>query len=51
MQARSAAHGLVAVGPEAAPALVAAFAGAGPRLRKYIAFALGEIRDDSPQVR
>jgi HEAT repeat protein len=50
MQARNAAHGLVAVGAEAAPALVEAFAGAGPRLRKYIAFALGEIRDESPAV-
>jgi HEAT repeat protein len=38
------------VGPEAAPALVAAFATARPRVRKYIAFALGEIRDDSPGV-
>lgn len=46
MQARNAAHGLVAVGRAAAPALVAAFAGAQARLRKYIPFALGEIRDD-----
>ncbi|MGF1623635.1 MAG: HEAT repeat domain-containing protein [Alphaproteobacteria bacterium] len=50
MQARNATHGLVAVGADAAPALVEAFAGSGPRMRKYIAFALGEIRDDSAPV-
>ncbi len=51
MQARNAAHGLVAVGRDAAPALIDAYKGARPRLRKYIAFALGEIRDDSAAAR
>jgi HEAT repeat protein len=50
MTARNAAHGLVALGSAAVPALLAAFEAAGPRVRKYIAFALGEIIDDRPEV-
>ncbi|MFO1067945.1 MAG: HEAT repeat domain-containing protein [Geminicoccaceae bacterium] len=50
MRARNAAHGLLAIGPRAAPALVAAMPEAGPRMRKYIAFVLGELANDTPEV-
>jgi HEAT repeat protein len=46
MTARNAAHGLVAVGRDAIPALLGALPKAGPRVRKYIVFALGEIAGD-----
>jgi HEAT repeat protein len=50
MISRNAAHALVAIGPDAVPALLAAYDGAGPRVRKYIVFALGEIFVDSAEV-
>jgi HEAT repeat protein len=50
MTARNAAHGLVAIGRDAIPALLDALPKAGPRVRKYTVFALGEIAGDEPSV-
>jgi len=50
MVARNAAHGLVAVGKPAVPALVEVALTAGPRVRKYASFALGEIDTDDDVV-
>ena len=43
MRARNAAHGLVAVGSEAAPLLSAAYDRGRARVRKYAVYALGQI--------
>jgi HEAT repeat protein len=48
MVARNAAHALVAIGEAAVPALVAGLKSAGPRMRKYCVFALGEIASNDP---
>lgn len=48
MQARNAAHGLAAAGAPAVAAIIDAYAGAQPRARKYLAFALGEIQTEDP---
>jgi HEAT repeat protein len=48
MVARNAAHALVAIGEAAVPALVDCLKSAGPRVRKYCVFALGEIAGDDP---
>ena len=50
MVARNAAHALVAIGRDAVPALLDILPGAGPRVRKYAVFALGEIDTDAPEV-
>ena len=50
MVARNAAHGLVAAGRAAVPALLRCARGGGPRVRKYALFALGEIDTDAPAV-
>ena len=50
MVARNAAHGLVAAGRPAVPALLRCARGGGPRVRKYALFALGEIDTDAPAV-
>jgi hypothetical protein len=50
MVARNAAHGLVAIGSDAVPALLDCLDRAGPRVRKYVVFALGEIRTDAADV-
>ena len=50
MVARNAAHGLVAVGPPALPALLECARDGGPRVRKYALFALGELDTDAPEV-
>jgi hypothetical protein len=48
MVARNAAHALVAIGENAVPALVDCLKSAGPRVRKYCVFALGEIAGNDP---
>ncbi|MGI9333818.1 MAG: HEAT repeat domain-containing protein [Gammaproteobacteria bacterium] len=50
MQARNAAHGLVAYGSGAAGLLVDAYDRGQPRVRKYAVYALGQIGQDSDQV-
>ena len=50
MVARNAAHGLVAAGLPAVPALLDCARGAGPRARKYALFALGELDTDAAAV-
>ena len=50
MVARNAAHGLVAAGIAAVPALLECARGGGPRVRKYALFALGELDTDAPEV-
>ncbi len=50
MVARNAAHGLVAIGTVATPALVRCAQEGGPRVRKYACFALGELDTDAPKV-
>ena len=50
MVARNAAHGLVATGLPALPALLECARGGGPRVRKYALFALGELDTDAPDV-
>ncbi|MGD9536864.1 MAG: HEAT repeat domain-containing protein [Alphaproteobacteria bacterium] len=50
MPARNAAHALVGIGVAASAPLVAAYAGAGPRVRKYIAYALGQIGAEDASV-
>ena len=48
---RSAAHGLVAAGQAAAPGLLDLTESGAELGRRYAAFALGEIADDSPAVK
>lgn len=48
MVARNAAHALVAIGEAAVPALADCLKSAGPRIRKYCAYALGEIAGNDP---
>ena len=50
MVARNAAHGLVAAGVPAVPALLECARDGGPRVRKYALFALGELDTDAPEV-
>ena len=50
MVARNAAHGLVAAGLPAVPALLECAREGGPRVRKYALFALGELDTDAPEV-
>ena len=50
MVARNAAHGLVATGVAAVPALLDAARDGGPRVRKYACFALGELDTDDAAV-
>ena len=50
MVARNAAHGLVAAGLPAVPALLECARDGGPRVRKYALFALGELDTDDPEV-
>ncbi|HEY1723667.1 MAG TPA: HEAT repeat domain-containing protein [Magnetospirillaceae bacterium] len=50
MVARNAAHGLAAIGADAVPALLGCLDRAGPRVRKYAVFALGESGADGPDV-
>ena len=50
MVARNAAHGLVASGLPAMPALLACAREGGPRVRKYALFALGELDTDDDEV-
>ena len=50
MVARNAAHGLVAAGLPAVPALLGCARDGGPRVRKYALFALGELDTDAPEV-
>ena len=50
MVARNAAHGLVASGLPAMPALLACAREGGPRVRKYALFALGELDTDDHEV-
>ena len=50
MVARNAAHGLVASGLPALPALLACAREGGPRVRKYALFALGELDSDDGEV-
>ena len=50
MVARNAAHGLVAAGLPALPALLECARSGGPRVRKYALFALGELDTDAPDV-
>ena len=50
MVARNAAHGLVASGLPAVPALLECAREAGPRVRKYALFALGELGTDDREV-
>ena len=50
MVARNAAHGLVAAGLPAVPALLECARDGGPRVRKYALFALGELETDAPEV-
>ena len=50
MVARNAAHGLVATGLPAVPALLECARDGGPRVRKYALFALGELDTDAPEV-
>ena len=50
MVARNAAHGLVAAGLPAVPALLVCARDGGPRVRKYALFALGELDTDAPEV-
>ena len=50
MVARNAAHGLVAAGLPALPALLGCAREGGPRVRKYALFALGELDTDEHEV-
>ena len=50
MVARNAAHGLVAAGLPAMPALLTCAREGGPRVRKYALFALGELDTDDKDV-
>ena len=50
MVARNAAHGLVAAGLPAVPALLECARDGGPRVRKYALFALGELDTDAPEA-
>ena len=50
MVARNAAHGLVAAGLPALPALLECAREGGPRVRKYALYALGELDSDAPEV-
>ncbi len=50
MVARNAAHGLVALGTSAVPALTQLAREGGPRVRKYACFALGELDTDADEV-
>ncbi len=50
MVARNATHGLIAAGVDAGPALIECVRDAGPRVRKYACFALGELDTDAPEV-
>jgi HEAT repeat protein len=50
MPARNATHALAGIGASAAGPLVAAYRGAGPRVRKYIAYALGQIGAEEDAV-
>ena len=50
MVARNAAHGLVAAGLPALPALLDCAREGGPRVRKYALFALGELDTDAHEV-
>ena len=50
MVARNAAHGIVALGVSAVPVLVQLTRDAGPRVRKYACFALGELDTDAEEV-
>lgn len=48
---RSAAHGLVAAGPDAVPGLIEVAADGDELGRRFAAFALGEVADDRPALR
>jgi len=50
MAARNAAHALASLGEPAARALIGLVAGAGPRVRKYVSYALGQIGWEDPTV-
>ncbi len=50
MVARNAAHALAAIGRDAVPALLECLEQAGPRVRKYAVFALGESGSDALDV-
>jgi HEAT repeat protein len=50
MVARNAAHALVAIGPDAVPMLLDCARHSGARVRKYAAFALGEISTNETEV-